>query len=324
KSTTTALIGHLLEAGGRRTVMGGNIGRPLIEFADASPEWVVAEASSFQLHDAPHLTPGIGVLTNLAPDHQDRYASVAEYYADKRMLFRNATPRSIWVVNGDDPAALDLARAVPGTHRRWSLEAAADAWWDRAEGRLVLEGEPLLPRDRLPLLGDHNVANALAAVLAAASAGLEPHTLATGLASFRGLPHRLEPVRDVDGVTWINDSKATNLASTAVAVRAMERPYVLLLGGRHKGAPYTSLVPLLAPRCRAVVAYGEAAALVQRDVRGAIPTHVRVPFADAVQHAGRLARPGDVVLLSPACSSFDQFANYEERGAEFRRLVEGL
>lgn len=324
KSTTTALIGHLLTSAGRAAAVGGNIGRPLIEVAELvpRPEWVVAEASSFQLHDAPRLAPTIGVLTNLAPDHQDRYASVAEYYADKRLLFRNASRDSVWVLNGDDTAVLELARRAAGRRLRFSLRTPADAWFDADRSVLVLEGEPLIARERLPLLGQHNVANALAASLAAAAAGVSRAVIAGGLATFRGLPHRLEEVRDVGGVLWINDSKATNVASTAVALRAMSRPYVLIVGGRHKGDPYTPLAALLAPRCRAIVAYGEAGPLVARDLGGVCPTRVVIPFDEAVRTAASLARPGDVILLSPACSSFDQFTNYEERGAVFRRLAE--
>jgi UDP-N-acetylmuramoylalanine--D-glutamate ligase len=188
----------------------------------------------------------------------------------------------------------------------------------------VLDGTPLLPRADLPLLGDHNVHNALAAALAACAAGGEPAAIADGLRSFRGLPHRLERVREVGGVAWINDSKATNVASTAVALRAMDRPYVAILGGRHKGEPYTVLGPLLGAGCRGIVAYGEAASLVEADLGGATAVTVAPVFADAVAAAGARARPGDAVLLTPACSSFDQFANYEERGATFRRLVEAM
>jgi UDP-N-acetylmuramoylalanine--D-glutamate ligase len=325
KSTTTALAGHVLAAGGRSVVVGGNIGRPLIEFAGARgrPEWAVVEASSFQLHDAPHLAPTIGVLTNLAADHLDRYPTVAQYYADKRLLFRNASERSIWVLNGDDSAALELARGAAGRRRCFSLCATQDAWWDSARDMLVLDGQDLLPRARLSLLGAHNVANALAAALAARAAGVEPQSIAQALRSFRGLPHRLEQVRESRGVLWINDSKATNISSTAVALRAMHRPYVLIAGGRHKREPYTPLAVLLTG-CRAIVAYGEAGPLIARDLSPACPTHVVALFEDAVREASRIASVGDVVLLSPACSSFDQFADYEERGETFRRLAAGL
>ncbi len=324
KSTTTALIGHMLATAGRDAVVAGNIGRPLIAVALEAerPEWAAVEASSFQLHDAPHLQPSIGVLTNLAPDHLDRYASVAEYYADKRLLFRNATPDSVWVLNGDDRGVLELADGVVGRRRQFRLEGAGEAWFDAPGGWLMLADRRLLARRDLPLLGRHNVANALAAALAADGAGVPLEAIAQALGSFRGLPHRLEPVGEVRGVRWINDSKATNVASTEVALRAIDRSFVLIAGGRHKGEPYTPLGPLLEGRCRAVVAYGESRSLIAHDLRGHCPVEQIEGFDAAVSRAAALAQAGDAVLLSPACSSYDQFANYEERGARFRRLVE--
>ncbi|PYO61872.1 MAG: UDP-N-acetylmuramoyl-L-alanine--D-glutamate ligase [Gemmatimonadetes bacterium] len=326
KTTTTALAAHLLDAGGVRAAAAGNIGRPLADIALAGERyaWLAVEASSFQLHDSPHFAPDIGVLTNLAPDHLDRYPSVADYYADKRLLFRNATERAVWVLNADDPAVLELARGVQGRHLLFSLRGRADGWYDVASHALRLGDVELLPRHDLRLLGDHNVANALAATLAVHAVGVAPAHLAAGLRSFHALPHRLEPVREVQGVLWINDSKATNIASTMVAVAAMDRPFVLLLGGRHKGEPYTRLAPLLKERCRLVVAYGEAGPLVERDLGNAVPLERGTTFADVVARARRAARPGDTVLLSPACSSFDMFTDYEERGATFRALVERM
>lgn len=323
KSTTTALVAHLLAAAGLPCPAVGNIGRPLIELAleSSPPPWAAVEVSSFQLHDSPGLAPAVGVLTNLAPDHLDRYPDVEAYYADKRLLFRNATASSTWVLNGDDAAALALATAAAGARRVWRLGAAADAWLDRAAGWLMLDGAPLLARATLPLLGDHNVQNALAATLVARAAGVAPAEITRALATFRGLPHRLEVVATADGVTWINDSKATNVASAEVGIRAMDRPFVLILGGRHKGQPYLSLIPLLAGDCRGVVAYGEAGPLIAADLRSAVRLERVEALRDAVSRARAWARPGDAVLLSPACSSFDQFANYEERGAAFRALA---
>ena len=326
KTTTTALTAHLLAAGGLRAVAAGNIGRPVTDLAlaDERYQWLALEVSSFQLHDSPHFAPDVGVLTNLAPDHLDRYASVEAYYADKRLLFRNATDRSVWVLNGDDPTVLELARGVKGRRLLFSLGGKADAWYDAGRASLCLGDVDLVRRHELKLLGDHNVANALAAALAVHAAGVTPGQLGGGLRSFHGLPHRLEPVREVGGVLWINDSKATNIASTVVAVAALERPFVLLLGGRHKGEPYTRLAPLLKQRCRLVVAYGEAGPLVERDLAGAVALERGGDFADVVARARRAARPGDAVLLSPACSSYDMFTDYEERGATFRRLVEAI
>lgn len=323
KSTTTAMIAHLLAAQGVRCPAVGNIGRPLIELAleSAPPMWAAVEVSSFQLHDAPAFAPAVGVLTNLSPDHLDRYASVDDYYADKRRLFRNATPASRWVLNGDDAAVLALAADVPGMRWLWRLEGEADAWYDRARDALVLEPDCTVPRGAVPLLGDHNVHNALAACLAARTVVDTCAPLDAALRSFHGLPHRLEIVREADGVRWINDSKATNVGAAVTGLAAMDRPFVAILGGRHKGEPYTALLPALA-RCRAVIAYGEAAAAIDGDLGRAVPVTIVSAFADAVAAAGRMAVAGEAVLLSPACSSFDQFANYEARGDTFRRLAE--
>lgn len=328
KTTTTALTAHLLQAGGLRATSAGNIGTPLCAVAlEANPpEWLAVELSSFQLHDMPTLAPTAGVLTNLSPDHLDRYPSLAEYYADKARLFRRATPASVWVSNADDAEVRRMVAGVAGTHRTFSVAGPAEGWFDRAAALLRLGREPLLPRAELRLLGDHNAANALAASLAVGVAGVGPTAIAYGLRSFRALPHRLEPVREVGGVLWINDSKATNIASTEVALDALDRPYVLLLGGRHKGEPYTRLGPRLARGCKAVVAYGEAAPLVLSDLAGSA---VRLEaggrtFAEVLGAARALASRGDAVLLSPACSSYDMFRNYEDRGAQFRAAVEAF
>jgi UDP-N-acetylmuramoylalanine--D-glutamate ligase len=326
KTTTTSLIAHVLVAGGLRAETAGNIGRPLCDVArsDSPPDWLALELSSFQLHDTPNLRPAIGVLTNLAPNHLDRYHSLEEYYGDKALLFRNADADSITVSNGDDPAVQAMVRPVPGRHLRFSLAGLADGWLDRESGRLMLGGRPLLSRSELPLLGDHNVANGLTAALAADAAGCALDAIAAGLRSFKAIPHRVEPVREVDGVLWINDSKSTNITSTEVAVAALDRPFVLLLGGRHKGEPYTRLAGPLRDRCRAVVAYGEAGPLVIQDLGKSLRVVPAGSFDEVLATARGLARPGDAVLLSPACSSYDMFKNYEERGSRFREAVEAF
>ena len=323
KTTTTALVAHLLRTAGLDALAAGNIGVPLadVALAEQRPQWLAVEVSSFQLHDSPDFAPEIGVLTNLAPDHLDRYPDVASYYADKRLLYRNATDANVWVVNGDDPASLDLVRGIRGRLVRFSVAGPADAWYDGGARSLMLGGSALLPRDALELLGRHNVANALAGALAVHEAGIAPGAIAEGLRTFRALHHRLETVAETGGVRWINDSKATNVSSTVVAIEAMDRPFVLLLGGRHKGEPYTRLGPLLKEKCRLVIAYGEAGPRIEADLTGAVPLERGEDFADVMRRARQAARPGDAVLLSPACSSFDMFQNYEERGAVFERLA---
>src|SRR5438874_5651208 len=219
KTTTTALVAHLLGTAGLHAEAAGNIGRPLVDIALQNDryQWLAVEVSSFQLHDSPHFAPEIGIVTNLAPDHLDRYASVEAYYADKRLLFRNAAPDHVWVLNGDEPAVLELAAGAPGRRALFSLRRPAEGWYDATARRLLLGRDGLLARADLGLLGDHNVANALAAALAVRQAGVTPSAIGEGLRSFRALPHRPEPVREVGGVRWINDSKATNIAANVVA-----------------------------------------------------------------------------------------------------------
>jgi UDP-N-acetylmuramoylalanine--D-glutamate ligase len=335
KTTVTALIAHLFRAVGKETVEAGNIGTPLSEVALGVPRpaWIAIELSSFQLHDSPSVRPAVAVLTNLAPDHLDRYPALAEYYGDKMRLFANATGDSVRVVNGDDAEVMRRTADVPGIARVFSLaDPRADAWYDAAAGVLMLAGQPLIERALLPLLGDHNVANALAAAAAvwfalpAGQSAAMRAKLAVGLRSFRAIPHRLEPVGERDGVLWINDSKATNIGAAKVALEGMTRPAVLLLGGRHKGEPYTAMLDAIRARARAVLAYGEAAPIIEADLRdalrGAVPLErLGSSFEQVIDRARALARPGDAVLLAPACSSYDMFNDYEERGATFRALA---
>ena len=333
KSTTTAMIGGILQELGGDAVVAGNIGRPLSEVAlgKNAPRWIALELSSFQLHDTPTLSPRVGVLTNLSPDHLDRYSSVAEYYADKALLFRNAAAGSTWVSNADDPDSSTMIADVRGRHARFSLAARADAWLDAGTKTLKLGDEDLMPRGDLPLLGRHNVANALAAALAVSVADEEfagPDArarIARALRNFKPLSHRLELLGEFHGVQWINDSKATNVGATLVALEAMERPTVLLLGGRHKGEPYAPLAAEIRRTVKRVIAYGEAAPLIASELGGV--TDVRSSgssFEEVVALAGKSVAAGDAVLLSPACSSYDMFTSYEERGDRFREIISGL
>lgn len=330
KTTTTAIAARLLQAIGLRAIAAGNIGTPLSEIAlqPAPPPWVALEISSYQLHFTPGIRPKVGALTNLSPNHLDRYKSVEEYYADKSLLFRNSDPGSHWVTNADDPAVQALAADAAGVQARFSTTQKADAYYERSAKQLVVLGCPLIKRSELKLLGDHNVANALCASLAVMLADAGHRTtdgcgmIADGLRSFRSLEHRIEIVDEVGGVLWINDSKSTNVASTLVALRGMTRPTILLLGGRHKGEPYTALEPELKRIVKQVVAYGEAAPQIVRDLSGIISVEQGgTSFDEVIERARRSAAPGDAVLLSPACSSFDMFDNYERRGTEFKRLA---
>ncbi len=328
KTTATALCGHLLETAGVDAITAGNIGRPLSEIAlmDAQPDWVVVELSSFQLADLRAFKPAVGVLLNLAPDHLDRYPSVDRYYADKARLFANADDQSRWALNGDDATVRDMAKHADGQRFYASLTPHDEpgAYLDEAGGlvgRLGGEPEPWIAARDLRLLGRHNVMNALLAGLAAGLAGCDAKALGAGLASFEPLPHRLQPVGEFDDVLWVNDSKGTNVSATRVALEAFPAPLIALLGGRHKGEPYASLIPALEAHARAVIAYGEAAPQIVSELGEVVPLKVAGSMEQLVRMARELAQPGDVVLFSPACSSYDMFPNYEVRGRAFADAV---
>jgi UDP-N-acetylmuramoylalanine--D-glutamate ligase len=332
KSTTTALAAHLLRTADYDAPAAGNIGRPLSDVALEAepPDWVVVEASSFQLADIDTFAPRIGVVTNLSPDHLDRYPSIEAYYADKARLFSNATPSNIWVLNGEDEAVRALPGSAPGERRYFRTDRVLDAGEQGGflrDDELVLrerEGdEPLVRTREMRISGRHNHANALAAAITAVAAGADTESVRVGLRTFGGLEHRLESVVESDGILWINDSKATNIGSTIVALQSLTRPTVLLLGGRHKGESYTKLVPWLGAHVRDVIAFGEAAGRIESD----LATHAKVhrvdgSFETVIDRAAAVARPGDVILLSPACSSYDMFRNYEERGHRFKQLAQ--
>jgi UDP-N-acetylmuramoylalanine--D-glutamate ligase len=337
KTTTAALTAHLLREAGVGVGLGGNIGSAFgppasgLALLDPVPDWFVVELSSFQLADIVDFAPTIGVVTNLAPDHLDRYPSVAAYYADKARLFENAGSESSWVLNGDVPEVEDLAGDAPGRRFRFSLESASASQAFVRDGMLTLalagggEDEVLLSVDDLPTLGSHNVANALAAALTASLAGAPAWSLADGLRGFRPLPHRLEPVGDRGGLTWVNDSKATNIAATCGALRSLPGPLVLLLGGKDKGESLDPLRDALHGGVRGVVLFGEARNRMASALEGAVSIRlVDGSFEDAVAAGREMARSGDILLLSPACSSFDLFENYEARGSRFSALARGV
>jgi UDP-N-acetylmuramoylalanine--D-glutamate ligase len=331
KTTATDLCGHILTGGGLDAVVAGNIGHPLSEVAlsEEQPEWVAVELSSFQLADMDTFRPEVGVLLNLSPDHLDRYDTLESYYADKRRLFANATPESRWVVNADDPAVMEMVEGVPGRIVTASVEGQLDqgAFLDR-DAWLTLSlddrSERWLPRGDLKLLGRHNTLNGLMAGAAAAIAGCDGRAIAEGLRTFEPLPHRLQPIGEFEGVLWVNDSKATNVAATREAIRAFDRPVVVTLGGRHKGEPYSALLPELREHARGVVAFGEAAAQIAADLGDEIPLYVVKTLEAVVRAATDIAKPGDVVVFAPACSSYDMFENYEARGRAFEATVRSM
>ncbi|MEP6780302.1 MAG: UDP-N-acetylmuramoyl-L-alanine--D-glutamate ligase [Gemmatimonadaceae bacterium] len=339
KTTTTSLIAHLLHALDKTVEEAGNIGTPVSEIAlrETAPEWIALELSSFQLHDTPSVRPTVGVLTNLSADHLDRYDNdVNKYYADKMLMFENANGDSRWVLPAEGSPVVEMTSSLAGHTYRFSTQRSdVEGYLDRARGQLVVFGEALAPRADFPLAGDHNVANLLAALLAVMSAHPSHATpaarvrLAAAVRTITALPHRIEPVADIDHVLWLNDSKATNVSSTLVAIAGMTRPTILLLGGRHKGEPYTALAEPLLMNGKAVIAFGESAHRIYDDLhpllKKRVPIHLmaKESFAKIMKEARKIAEAGDVVLLSPACSSYDMFANYKERGKTFAELARG-
>ncbi|HKU81449.1 MAG TPA: UDP-N-acetylmuramoyl-L-alanine--D-glutamate ligase [Candidatus Tumulicola sp.] len=338
KSTTTALIGHLLRAGGRNVHVGGNIGNPLIkEVLDAkSDDWVVAEVSSFQLETIRAFKPRVSVLLNIAPDHLDRYFSMDEYAEAKYRIFANQAMSDWFVGNLDDPRIAELH------WRNGDARAQARQLWftlganhDRAtmfarDGVLTyvpVTGDPrpiaIAGRQDLRLPGEHNLRNAMAALLAVLAAGLPPAGLSRALRTFEPMPHRLEPVAEIDGVLYVNDSKATNPDATIAALKSFERPIVLIAGGRAKGTGFEQLGRAIAARAKLLVAIGESApALV--DAAAGANAIVAASLEEAVRAAAAAAAPGDAVLLSPACASFDMFDSAEDRGRRFAAAVTAM
>ena len=332
KTTTAAFCAHLLREAGVTAALGGNIGSDFgppaseIALADPAPDWIVLELSSFQLADIETLTPDVGVMTNLGADHLDRYDSVESYHADKRRLFEAGTESTIWILNEDDAQVTAMAEGVPGTRYGFSLEKPVCPGAFLAGNTLTVDlgGGPYAVADArdLRLLGRHNIANALAALLAACGTGTPLDLMRPGLSTFPPLPHRLELVGRVAGAAWVNDSKATNVAATRSALESLDGPIVLLLGGKDKGESFGSLVPWLLGTVRLVVAYGEARRRIEDEIDGDVDVRrIDGGFDEAVTVAGSLVRRNETLLLSPACSSYDEFTDYRERGDRFRALV---
>jgi UDP-N-acetylmuramoylalanine--D-glutamate ligase len=330
KTTTVELLGHLYRTAGEPVAVAGNVGTPLSALAGEvdSDATVVCEASSFQLEDAIAFAPECAVFLNLAPDHLDRHADLDAYLAAKLRIFANQGNDDVAVYNADDPAlaGVDLG----GCARRLSFchGAGPDCEVSLSEGTIFYDGEPLLAVEELGLLGEHNVANAMAATAAALSMGLDRDAVREGLRSFAGVPHRLEQVAEIDGVRFVNDSKATNVASATVGIRAFDDGVHAILGGSEKGEQFSSLADPVRECCVACYITGASAERLAEElapvIESGVELHRCADLEDAVRHAAAAARPGEVVLLSPACASFDSFRDFEERGERFRQAVGGL
>jgi UDP-N-acetylmuramoylalanine--D-glutamate ligase len=330
KTTTVELLGHIYRTAGEPVAVAGNVGTPLSSLAARidPAATVVCEASSFQLEDSASFAPECAVFLNLAPDHLDRHADLDSYLEAKLRIFANQGNDDVAVYNADDPA---LAGAdLGGCARRVAFchGVGPDCEVALAEGTIFHDGEPLIATGELGLFGEHNVANAMAAAAAALAMGLDRDAVREGLRGFAGVPHRLEPVAESGGVRFVNDSKATNVASALVGIAAFEGGIHAILGGSEKGEPFAPLVGPVGERCAACYLIGAAtdrlAAELAPVVAAGVELHRCADLEDAVRRAAAAARPGEVVLLSPACASFDSFENFERRGERFREIVGGL
>ncbi len=332
KTTTTTLLGEILKAGGLPTLVGGNIGLPVVALIDDSTEdtWSVLEVSSFQLETTVQFHPEIAVILNITPDHLDRHGSFENYCAAKERIFAAQTAEDFLVLNADNTPCEDAAARSAAKVYWFSIEHPVDqgAWLE--QGSVVYRAaedaptEHVMPLRGIPLKGGHNIENVLAAVVAARLAGIPADVIRHAVESFQAVEHRLEYVVTHNGVAYYNDSKATNVDATAKAIAAFSGGIHLILGGKDKNSDYTLLSDLLRERVSAVYTIGSAAAKIESHLRGVVSIYSCETLDKAVASAAAAARPGEVVLLAPACSSFDQFENYEHRGKVFKQLVKDL
>jgi UDP-N-acetylmuramoylalanine--D-glutamate ligase len=326
KTTTTSLVAHILKTSNIPTLVGGNIGTPLLALVESSIDTTVtvAEISSFQLETIDSFRPEIGVLLNLTPDHLDRHLTFEDYAGAKMRMFENQLEKDIALLNADDP---EVTRRMPAKPKIF--------WFSRqkrvATGAFLRDDQIIFRNEGsevelarladIQLRGQHNIENVLASCAASYLAGAVPAAIAAGVKSFRGVEHRLEFVAEISGVQYYNDSKATNVDAAVKAVEAFRGPLVVILGGRDKGSPYTPLRELLHERARLALLMGEAAEKIAADLGDAVQFENAGTLHQALDIAARHVQPGDTVLLAPACSSFDQFENYEHRGRVFKELV---
>ncbi|HAK05884.1 MAG TPA: UDP-N-acetylmuramoyl-L-alanine--D-glutamate ligase [Spartobacteria bacterium] len=320
KTTTTELLAQMLNPCGQRTIACGNIGKPLSEVAREKKQFDVltVEVSSFQLETIKTFRPSIALWLNFAPDHLDRYRSVAEYRAAKLRIFENQTAEDVAIVN----AAESLPRIQS---RQITFSAYADrADFRLAEGSIVYQNKPVLRLAETKLRGSHNIENLMATLAAGMARGLSFEEMVPPLSAYEPRPHRCEFVRQIGGVDYVNDSKATNLDAVEKALLAQSKPVILIAGGKDKGFTFDPLRPLVKEKVRSTILIGEMAESIAHAWSGAVKSEIASSLADAVERAHAIAGPGEVVLFSPGTSSFDMFKSYADRGDQFRALVQAL
>ena len=336
KSTTVRLIGAILQESGKHAFVGGNLGIPLCEAVSKSTDassamdydYIVAEVSSFQLETIQQFQPWIAALLNVSPDHLDRHPTQNEYQNAKRRIFENQTGQDWMIINADDPIVRDMARNAQAGRCEFSLrqEVPQGMYWDGTviRGRLEGQAEILFDRDDIPMRGQHNLANAMVAMTVGLLCGCTQEQIVKALGRTPTFEHALESVRTWNGVTFVNDSKGTNVDATLKALQSFDESIVLILGGKDKGGDFTRLLEGTPQGLKGIILIGEAAPRIFKALEGNVPMTRATSLDDAVSQAVALASSGDVVLFSPACSSFDMFRNYHHRGLEFKRLVQEL
>jgi len=329
KTTTTTLAGDVIAASGRDTLVGGNIGTPAISFVDTATEqtWIVLEISSFQLETVETFCPKIAAVLNVTPDHLDRHHSFDNYVAAKARIFENQAAADFAVLNADDATCVSMATAIKSRvywfSRLREVERGAFVRGKEVVWRDGNRDQDILPVTDISLKGAHNLENVLAAVSIGMLVKAEPSAIRRAVAEFKAVEHRLEYIGSVRGVEYYNDSKATNVDATIKAIESFPGRLHLILGGKDKGSDYTVLNELLSRRAKRVYTIGSAAAKIEGQIRGVEVLHCET-LDNAVKRATEAAEPGDVVLLAPACASFDQFESYEHRGRVFKELVRSL
>jgi|SRR5579863_933214 len=329
KTTTTSLVEHILKSAGFSTILAGNIGTPLIGCVEASRDSTVTvvELSSFQLELIETFRPNIAVFLNLTPDHLDRHGTMKAYGAAKARLFENQTGEDFAILNADDPATTPYAPTRPQLLWFSRKQRVAEGAYLRGEEIVFRHAgveEAVMKRGEIPLAGAHNLENVLAAVAATRIAGAGAAAIAKGVRSFAGVEHRLEFVAEIGGVRFYNDSKATNVDATLKALDAFPGRILVILGGKDKGSDYTALQKILREKAILALLIGAAAEKIEKQIAGSVAIEHAGTLERAVEIASHAAQPGDVVLLAPACASFDQFQNYEHRGRTFKELVAQL
>ena len=319
KSTVTTMLGEMAKSAGKKVAVGGNLGTPALDLLDQAADLYVLELSSFQLERTTMLNAAAATVLNISADHLDRHADMAEYAQEKQHVFSGD---GVMVINSDDPV-VDAMREAGRRIMTFSIKKDADFYIARQNDVecLMHHDQCLLPLAQLPLEGRHNAANALAALALGTAIGLEAQAMCDALRHFKGLDHRMQRVAKIRGVTWVNDSKATNIGACVAALQGYDRKVILIAGGDAKGADMNELTPAVKEKAKSVVLMGKDAGLIKQALNDCVPVYAAENMAQAVHISAGLAAAGDSVLLSPACASLDQYKNYQDRGNQFAQAV---